>query len=77
MVSVREVGRTQYGDFVKKRLVDRSVSIYAPLKRNKLALFTSQRSSRLTKSSQRLQSIQNDCSLFSRLTLVVKLEMVI
>ena len=67
VASVREVGRTQYGDFVKERLVDRSVSIYAPLKRNNLALFKSQRSSLLTKSSQRLKSVQNDCSLFSRL----------
>jgi hypothetical protein len=67
VASVREVGRAQYGDFVKERLFDRSVSIYAPLKRNNLALFKSPRSPRLTKSSQRLQGIRNDCSLFSRL----------
>jgi len=67
VASIREVGQAQYSDFVKDRLVDRSVSVYAPLKRNKLALFTSQRSSRLTKSNQRLKSVQNDCGLFSRL----------
>src|SRR5208282_5681986 len=67
VASIREEGQAQYSDFVKDRLVDRSVSIYAPLKRNKLALFTSQRSSRLTKSNQRLKSVQNDCGLFLRL----------
>jgi len=35
---VDSLGQSQYDDFVKERLTEQSVSLYAPLKRNKLAI---------------------------------------
>ena len=50
-----------------ERLVNRSKSLYDPIKMNNLAVFTSATTKATTKASQQLTSAKNDCSLFSRL----------
>ena len=55
----------QYGDFVPECLVNRSKSLYDPIKRSNLAVFTGTTTKATAKASQRLTSAKNDCSLFS------------
>ena len=63
---IKVTGEEQYEEFIKSRFVDKSTSIYAPLKRNKLAPFSVQRPS-TTRNKQLLATAKNDCDLFSRL----------
>ena len=65
--TVEEVGAKQYADFVAELLVNRSKSLYDPIERNNLAVFTGATTKATTKASQQLTSAKNDCSLFSRL----------
>jgi hypothetical protein len=39
--TIEEMGKTQYEAFVTERLEKRTTSLYEPIKRNKLALFSS------------------------------------
>ena len=65
--TVEEVGAKRYADFVAERLVNRSKSLYDPIKRNNLAVFTGATTKATTKASQQLTSAKNDCFLFSRM----------
>jgi len=47
--TILEEGKRQYGQFVKERLVDRSVSLFRTLKRNKLAPFAVKQNTRNSK----------------------------
>jgi len=67
MCTIFEKGKCQYGQFVKERLVDRSVSLLKTLKRNKLAPFAEKQSTSDSKSKQRVVTLKNDCVLFSQL----------
>ena len=61
------MGDDQYDTYVTDRLVDRTVPIHTPIKRNKLALFRSPTPKVAPKQKQQITSLKNDCSLFSRL----------
>ena len=50
--NIESVGNTQCEKFVSERLEERTKSLFDPIKRNKLNLFT---------------SVKSDCALFSRL----------
>ena len=65
--TILEEGKRQYGQFVKERLVDRSVSLFRTLKRNKLAPFAVKQNTRNSKSKQHVARLKNDCVLFSQL----------
>ena len=52
---------------VQECLVEKTKNINKPIKRNKLALFHCPPVKEHSKSQQRLSSLKNDCSLFSRL----------
>lgn len=67
IAAIKSVGQAQYDEFVQQRLTERSVSLYAPLKRNKLSPFIAQRPSCASKSKQLLRTTKSDCDLFSRL----------
>ena len=65
---IEELGKTQFKAFVADRLEKQTVSLFEPIKRNNLALFSSPPPSK-AKSSDKMQiaSIKSNCSLFSRL----------
>ena len=65
--TIFELGKSQYDEFVKNRLVDRSVSLFQTLKRNKLAPFDKKNFQTLSKSKKQVASLKNDCFLFSQL----------
>ena len=58
-----DLGKAQYNQFVTERLVERSVSIFQPLKQNKIALFVSKSSHQTTKAKWQLTSVKKDCVL--------------
>ena len=65
---IEELGKTQFKAFVADRLEKQTVSLFEPIKRNNLALFSSPPPSK-AKSSDKMQiaSLKSNCSLFSRL----------
>lgn len=68
--NIHETGQKQYNDFVQLRLCERSVSLYDPIKRNKLSPFISHVkavSGSQLKSKANLSSARNDAALFSQL----------
>ena len=48
----KEIGHSQYNDFVDKRLVNRTVKLTAPLKRNNLAVFVKRKTTQATTSNK-------------------------
>ena len=65
---IEELGKTQFKAFVADRLEKQTVSLFEPIKRNNLALFSSPPPSK-AKSSDKMQiaSLKSNCSLFSPL----------
>ena len=65
---IEEIGKAQYQTFATGRVKKRTTSLFEPIKRNKLSLFSSPPSSK-AKSSDKIQiaSLKSTCSLFSRL----------
>ena len=63
---IEELGKTQYEAFVTERLEKRTASLYEPIKRSKLALFSSPPSCK-EKSKDKMQtgSLKRNCSLFA------------
>ena len=59
------MGQEQYDIYVGERLVNQTKSVWEPIKKNNLALFSRPPIREKTKSQ--LASLKNDCSLFSRL----------
>lgn len=55
------------GQFAKERLIERSKSSFAPIKKNKLPLFKSPPSRNVSTERQKISSLKSDCSLFGRL----------
>lgn len=65
---IEEIGKVQYQTFVTERLEKRTASLFEPVKRNKLSLFSSPPPSK-AKSNDKIQiaSLKSNCSLFSHL----------
>lgn len=61
------LGKFQFDAFVKERLVERSVSLFHPLKRNKFLLFEFICRKTNPKLNRQVAGLKNDCVLFSRL----------
>ena len=65
---IEELGKTQYEAFITERLEKRTTSLYEPIKRNKLALFSSPPSCKeKSKDKMQIASLKSNCSLFARL----------
>ena len=60
------IGREQYEKFTREMHEDKS-TFYDPLKRNKLPLFSRKAAPEISSSETKLQSMKDDCQLFSRL----------
>ena len=61
------LGQEQYERYVEERLVNRTKPIADPIKRNNLSLVSRPPVRKKSKAQLHLSSINNDCSLFSRL----------
>jgi len=64
---IQTLGKEQYATFVKERLGDRSKSLFSPLKRNKLPLFSCPQSKLKSNDQQQITSLKKTCALFSQL----------
>ena len=64
---IEKLGQEQYDIYVGERLVNQTESVWEPIKKNNLALFSRPPIREKTKSQLQLASLKNDCSLFSRL----------
>ena len=62
-----KLGQEQYDIYVGERLVNQTKSVWEPIKKNNLALFSRPPFREKAKSQLQLASLKNDCSLFSRL----------
>ena len=62
-----EIGHQQYESFITDRLVDRSVPISEPIKKNKPLLFSRFPPREKSKTTLQVSSLKSDVSLFSRL----------
>ena len=64
---IEELGTAQFKMFVKERLTDQTKPIRDPIKRNNLPLFSRPSLKLKSTDKQKVTSLKNDCSLFSRL----------
>ncbi|KAE8740339.1 hypothetical protein FOCC_FOCC014156 [Frankliniella occidentalis] len=64
--SIEQKGQSQYEQFVKDRLENNTVSIYDPIPLNKFSLMKGVLKKK-NSASNKITSLKNDCSLFSRL----------
>lgn len=66
--SIEKMGLQQYKSFVSERLDKRTTSLYEPIKRNNLPLFSSPPPSKQKSNDKmKIASLKSNCSLFSRL----------
>ena len=64
---IEAVGKEQCNPFITERLLNRIKSLYDPIKRSKVSLFTFSPPKESRKTSQQLSSMRSDCALFARL----------
>ena len=65
--ALEDIGITQFHDFVKKVIEDRSVSIHQPIKKNSLALFKRPQPKVKSKQGKKFKVLQNNVALFGQL----------
>ena len=70
--TIKNVGTMQYQKYVTDVIVNRSVSIHQPIKKNSLRLFKRQSPKPTKKSMQKVASLKSDCNLFSHLYIASK-----
>ena len=64
---MEKLGLEQYETYVEERLVNQTVPIAVPIKRNNLHLFSRPPVREKSRKQLQMSSLKNDCSLFSRL----------
>ncbi|KAG0721997.1 hypothetical protein GWK47_045289 [Chionoecetes opilio] len=64
---MEKLGLEQYETYVEERLVNQTVPITDPIKRNNLHLFSRPPVREKSRKQLQMSSLKNDCSLFSRL----------
>lgn len=67
MYHIEKLGAEQYHTFVSERLTTRSKPISDPIKKNNLSLFKTPTMKEKSRAQQKIVSLKNDCSLFSKL----------
>ena len=65
--SVENIGKTQFSEFVKKRIVDLSPNFYDNIMKNTLQLFKSKQKKPTSKLQAKVSSMKNDVQLYSRM----------
>ena len=63
--SIKDLGVSQYEEFVKDVIITREVSIHQPIKKHFLPLFKRPLPRKRTKGKQEIASLKSDCKLFS------------
>jgi hypothetical protein len=64
---LHDIGKTQYDEFVKPRLVTCEVFLFAPIKKKKFSLIVTQKPASLSKAKTKLAAARNDAASFCRL----------
>ena len=64
---IKSLGQEQYDTYVNERLVNQTKPITDPINRNNLLLFSRQPEREKSRAQLQWSSLNNDCSLFSRL----------
>lgn len=62
-----EIGKKQFADFVTSRLEMQSKNFWDPVNTNNFRIFKEKPPAKVSKVSQKLKLLKNDCQLFSRL----------
>ena len=71
LLKAPEIGRNAMENFVKKRLVDKTMSFHDPIKRNKLKTFAaSQVTKKVTSSQNKISQIRAERNVFGQLVLL-------
>ena len=65
--TIEKLGQDKYESFINERIKSRDKSIFHPISRNQLPLFSNQKPREVTRSKLQLEAAKNDCSLFSKL----------
>ena len=65
--SMEATGNIRYAAFVKDVLVDRTVTIHEPIKKNSFHIFKDAVPKCKSRAKQQIEEIQSDCNLFSQL----------
>ena len=64
---VEATGITRYSSFVKEVLVDLTVSIHEPIRKNNVHIFKHAATKSKSRTKQQMEDMKSDCSLFSQL----------
>lgn len=70
--NLQELGKTQYQQYVKDVIQDRSISIGSTIKRNKLPRYSKQPTITKSKQSKKIKTLQNNVALFARLYIAME-----
>ena len=65
--NIENIGKEQYTSFVQSRITDRTESLYTPIKKNKLPLFSCPQAPSKSDDKQQITSLKKNCALFSQL----------
>ena len=65
--SIEAIGKEQFHDFVNKRLKSTTISLFDPIRKNKLPLFSQVTTKATSKSQTELVTLKKNCQLFSQL----------
>ena len=72
VINLRQLGKTQYQEYVKAVIKDRTISISSSIKKNKFPLFSKQPSRTKSKQSKTIKALQNNVSLFAQLYIAMQ-----
>lgn len=65
--TIHNIGKNQFDTFMKERVIGRTVSLFQPIKGNKLPLFSRPKPKKKTALMQEVSTLKQNCSLFSQL----------
>ena len=65
--NIEKIGQEQYSHFMKSRVIERTASLFEPIKRNNLPLFNKQQTASGSNPKETIKSLKSDCALFSKL----------
>jgi hypothetical protein len=72
IVNLEQLGKTQYQEYVKPVIKDRTASINNPIKKNKLPLYGKQPARSKSKQAKTITALQNNVTLFAQLYIAVQ-----
>ena len=71
-VTLLQVGKKQYQEYLKEVIKDRTISINSPIKKNKLPLSSKQPSCTKSKQSKTIKVLQNNVAFFAQLYIAMQ-----